>query len=75
MPEKRYIDGQWCRAMRFDSSHGQPHKHSFYPDGTERRDMMGIADNNQAFTEAQAATRRIFWEVHSQYLRFMRRVI
>ncbi|HSW99471.1 MAG TPA: hypothetical protein VLH38_00365 [Patescibacteria group bacterium] len=34
------LDGRWRKIVRFDSAHGQPHRHVFYPDGKEYREAM-----------------------------------
>jgi hypothetical protein len=61
------INSRWRKAMRFDSAHGQPHRHVFYPDGKEYRENMAAADNNEAFTQAQTIAKKSFQEIHARY--------
>lgn len=61
------IDGHWRRAVRYDSAHGQPHRHVFYPDGTEYREVMASENNNQAYTEAQDVIKATFQAIYARY--------
>jgi hypothetical protein len=29
------LDDTWCKVIRYDNAHGKPHRHTFYPDGSE----------------------------------------
>lgn len=61
------INGHWRVAMRFDSAHGRPHRHIFYPNGHKYREFMAAEDNNEAFTQAQAIVKKSFQEIHERY--------
>ena len=69
------VNGHWRKAMRFDSSHAQPHRHVFYPDGKEYREAMTIQDNNGAFTEAQRVVTESFRTIHERYITYMERMV
>lgn len=28
-----YVDGEWVNLVRYDTAHGEPHRHIEYPDG------------------------------------------
>lgn len=61
------INGRWRVAIRFDSAHGRPHRHIFYPNGFKYREFMANEDNNEAFTQAQAIVKKSFQEIHERY--------
>ncbi len=61
------VNGRWRVAVRFDSAHGRPHKHVFYPNGFKYREFMAAEDNNEAFTQAQAIIKKSFQEIHERY--------
>lgn len=61
------INGHWRVAMRFDSAHGRPHKHVFYPNGFKYKEFMASNDNNEAFTQAQTVLKKSFQEIHERY--------
>lgn len=61
------IDGRWRKAVRYDSAHGQPHRHVFYPDKPEYREVMVHDDNNLAYTEAQYMIKTSFQTLYERY--------
>jgi hypothetical protein len=61
------IDGRWRKAVRYDSAHGQPHRHVFYPDHSEYREVMVSNDNNQAYTEARKLVKASFEMIYERY--------
>lgn len=61
------IAGRWRKAVRYDSAHGQPHKHVFYPDGSEYMEVMEKDDNNDAYTLAQQQVKVSFQAVYERY--------
>jgi hypothetical protein len=61
------LTGRWRKAMRFDSAHGRPHRHVFYPGGTEYREFMPATNNNEAFTQAQIILKQSFQEIYERY--------
>lgn len=61
--------------MRFDSSHVQPHRHVFYPDGNEYKEVMTTQDNNTAFTEAQRIVAESFRAIHERYVAYLERMV
>ncbi len=69
------VNGHWRKAMRFDSSHDQPHRHVFYPDSKEYKEAMTIQDNNGAFTEAQRIIVESFEAIHERYITYMERMV
>ncbi len=69
------VDGHWRKAMRFDSSHDQPHRHVFYPDGNEYKEAMVAQDNNTAFTEAQHIVAESFMSIHERYITYLERMV
>lgn len=69
------LDGHWRKVTRFDSAHGQPHRHVFYPDGNEYREAMTTQDNNQAFTEAGKILVVSFASMCERYIAYNERMI
>jgi len=69
------VNGRWRKAMRFDSSHGRAHRHVFYPDGKEYKEIMPAQDNNLAFTEAQRAVNATFRSIHERYVTYLSRMV
>lgn len=69
------VNGHWRKAMRFDSSHGQPHRHVFYPDDNEYKEVMIPQDNNIAFTEAQHIIVKSFMSIHERYITYLERMV
>lgn len=61
--------------MRFDSSHGQPYRHVFYPDGKEYKEVIITQDNNTAFTEAQRIIAESFTSIHERYTTYLWRMV
>lgn len=61
------INGRWRKAMRFDSADDHPHRHIFYPDGTEYREDLATDDNNLSFTQAQSIIKKSFQDIHERY--------
>lgn len=68
------INGRWRRAMRFDSSHGHPHRHVYYPDGRIYREEMAAESNNEAFTQAQLIVKKSFQEIRGRYTLVLERM-
>jgi hypothetical protein len=67
--------GHWHKTIRFDSSHGEPHQHTFYPDGIEHKEFMVAADNAKAFTEAQTRIKVSFQEINGRYRKIAERMV
>ena len=64
-----YIDKLWQKVTRFDNSHDSlPHRHIFYPDGSERRYLMNTSDINLAFTGAQKFIKQNFLNLRQAYI-------
>jgi hypothetical protein len=69
------LDGRWRKVVRFDSAHGQPHRHVFYPDGREYREAMSLQNNNLAFTEAGKILAESFQGYCERYIAYRERMI
>ena len=69
------LDGRWRKVVRFDSAHGQPHRHVFYPDGKEYKEVMTAQDNNQALTEAGKILAESFESICERYVEYKERMV
>ncbi len=45
-------ENDWKPVVRYDTAHGYAHKDLLWPDGTQEKIFMGIADFNEALTLA-----------------------
>lgn len=63
------IRGHWRRITGYDNSHGSvPHRHVYYPNQPEYRQIMIVKDNNEAFTEALAVLKNNFMKIKENYI-------
>jgi hypothetical protein len=62
------IYSRWHKITRYDSAHGHPHRHVYYPNRKEYKHPMSTADNNHAFTEAQLVIKKNFMSMKSRYI-------
>lgn len=62
------IESRWRKIARYDSAHGQPHRHVYRPNDKEYKHPMNEQDNNLAFTEAQTVIKRNFMALKERYI-------
>ena len=70
-----FLNGRWHKVIRFDSAHGDPHRHTFYPDGSEYKESMRTVHNNVALTQAQSIVRSYFVQFREGYKTFLERML
>lgn len=69
------VASRWRKAVRFDSAHNTPHRHVFYPDGSEYKEFMTAGDNNIALTQALTWAKNYFRQVHERYRAMFERMV
>jgi hypothetical protein len=47
------IEGEWRPIVRYDSTHGSPHKDTLYPDGSETKEWFTLYSNAEVLTIGQ----------------------
>jgi len=47
------IVGEWYAIVRYDTAHGQPHKDTLHPDGTETKEWFTLYNNAEVLTIGQ----------------------
>lgn len=62
------VAGRWRKVVRYDDKHDQPHRHTFYPDGSEYRQKMEEIDSTTAFTVANDLVKKNFVQVRERYI-------
>ena len=48
-----FIAGQWHPVIRYDTAHGQPHRDTLHPDGTQIKEMYPHYSNAEVVTIGQ----------------------
>lgn len=66
------INGHWRKITRYDSAHGQPHRHVYRPNGKEYKHMLIVDDINAGLTEALLMTKKNFLLMKESYILGMR---
>jgi len=68
------INSRWRKITRFDNArnHG-PHRHVFYPRGSQYKYPMNTQDPNQALTEAQMTIKKNFRQMRESYTMVLNR--
>lgn len=47
------IAGKWYAILRYDTAHGQPHKDTLHPDGSETKEWFTVYSNAEVLTIGQ----------------------
>jgi hypothetical protein len=62
------IEGSWRKLIRYDSAHGQPHRHTFRPDGNQRVQVLRITNLNLALTYSITTINKNFLRTRESYI-------
>ena len=62
------INARWRSVTRFDSKHGQPHRHIFQLNGKKYRIAFPYQDLSEAFTQARETIKINFLSMKENYL-------
>lgn len=62
------IASRWHVVIRYDSQHGTPHRHIFGSGNSQRKEIMGLSDNNAALTEAERVIKSTFNQIRENYI-------
>ncbi|HEY4688840.1 MAG TPA: hypothetical protein VIK33_05985 [Anaerolineae bacterium] len=62
-----FIAGRWYSVVRYDSAHGQPHRDTLRPDGTQTKDWFPGYSNAEVLTIGQRDIRENWPKYRAQY--------
>ncbi len=48
-----HIEGKWHTIVRYDNTHGNPHKDTIHPDGSETKEWFTLYSNAEVLTIGQ----------------------
>lgn len=69
------IAGHWRRIVRYDNAHGSgAHRHVYYPNKRELRQIVHPQDDNQGLTEAQMIVKQNFKKFRENYIMVLENV-
>lgn len=62
------IDGRWRGVVRYDNFHGEPHKHTFRYDGSERKSVIFGNNPSILFTKLLNTTKKDSRKIRERYV-------
>ena len=68
------IEGEWREIVRYDTTHGSPHKDIMHPDGSETKEEFPHYTRAEVMTLGQNDIRKNWQKYREQYEREMRKL-